>query len=80
MANDHSSEFKTSVITTIDVAIREIRQITTDFVLTNDYSLEALAAYRDAIGDHIIDLVDTQVVMTKIISDISAPPLSGQTQ
>jgi hypothetical protein len=80
MSNDYFNEIKISVITRIDVEIKEIRQITTEFVLTNDYSLEALAAYRDAVGDHIIALVDVQLAMNKIIGDIDTSPVSGQTQ
>ena len=80
MSDDYCNEIKTSIIARIDGAIKEIRQINTGFVLTNDYSLEALTAYRDAVGGCIIDLADVQLTMNKIIGAIDAPPLSGQAQ
>jgi hypothetical protein len=80
MSDDYCNEIKTSIIAKIDGAIKEIRQINTEFVLTNDYSLEALTAYRDAVGGCIIDLADVQLTMNKIIGAIDAPPLSGPAQ
>ena len=80
MSNDYCNEIKTSVIARIDGAIKAIRQINTEFVLANDYSLEALTAHRDAVGECIIDLADVQLAMNKIIGAIGAPPLSGQAQ